>query len=75
MRPPMLTPRQAAELLSVHPNTIRRWIEEGHVPGAVVSPGGRIRLPATSIDAILQPVRVADVAQHKEPSDQWERSH
>jgi len=66
MRTPMLTPKQAAELLSVHPNTMRRWIVNGYVPGAMISPGGRIQLPATSIDAILQPVRMEDEEEHKE---------
>jgi len=69
MRPPMLTPRQAAELLSIHPNTMRRWIEEGHVPGAVVSPGGRLRVPEASIAAILRPVRGANRQTDKETSD------
>jgi len=62
----MLTPRQAAALLDVHPNTMRRWALEGYVPGAVISPGGRIRLPATSINAVLRPVRMADREEHKE---------
>lgn len=46
------TTSEAARLLSVHPVTIRRWIEAGHVK-AVTLPTGHFRIPQAEIDRLL----------------------
>ena len=49
MEPEYLTVRQAAELLSVHPSTVRRWIERGWLRIAD-SGGGRRRLAREQVE-------------------------
>src|SRR3954466_7622766 len=41
--PDWLTPSQAAELLQVHPQTVRVWIREGRIPSQKF--GGSRRIP------------------------------
>lgn len=43
-----LTLSEAAELLDVHPTTIRRWANNGDLP-ALVTPGGHRRFAATDL--------------------------
>lgn len=43
-----LTLSEAAELLSVHPTTLRRWANSGDLP-ALVTPGGHRRFAATDL--------------------------
>jgi excisionase family DNA binding protein len=43
-----LTLRQAAELLDVHPRTLRRWADDGSVP-FMLTPGGHRRFSATDV--------------------------
>ena len=43
--------RQAAELLKVHPNTIRNWLKAGELPGKKI---GRLwRISAAAVDALI----------------------
>lgn len=43
---------EAAAKLSVHPETLRRWADEGKVP-FVRTPGGERRFATADIDAVL----------------------
>jgi excisionase family DNA binding protein len=46
------TTTEAATLLAVHPVTIRRWIEAGHIK-AVLLPTGHFRISQAEIDRLL----------------------
>lgn len=48
-----LTVTEAAEVLDLHPRTIRRWINKGYGPAAVELPNGRYRFPAAEFNAWL----------------------
>ncbi len=39
---------EAAELLNIHPTTLRRWADGGDIP-ALVTPGGHRRFAATDL--------------------------
>jgi excisionase family DNA binding protein len=49
-----LTVARAAELLSVHPSTVRRWIDEGRLPAYRLGPK-RIAVMATDLDGLIAP--------------------
>ena len=44
---------KACEILGVHPNTLRRWVKEGHLP-AVRTPGGERRYLTSDIRAFMK---------------------
>ena len=50
---PLLTLKQAAERLSVHPATLRRWANQGDVL-VVVTPGGHRRFPRSEVDRLAR---------------------
>ncbi len=50
---PLLTPREAAERLAVHPETLRRWAREGRI-SAVKLPGGAVRFRPEDIAALTE---------------------
>jgi excisionase family DNA binding protein len=58
---PMLTSGQAAEIVGVTDETIRRWAEDGKVRH-VRLPSGRLRFHRADIDALLEPVEPAEAA-------------
>lgn len=47
---------EAARLLGVTPNTLRRWTDRGHV-GSFTTPGGHRRFARATIEALLPPSR------------------
>ena len=49
----LLTVKEAAADLRVHPETLRRWIREGSVPCQRVGPHGLIRLKRAEVTAIV----------------------
>lgn len=49
-----LTVSAAAKVLSVHPDTLRRWTDDGKVP-AWVTPSGHRRYRRTDLDALRPP--------------------
>lgn len=54
----LLSLRHAAERLDIHPDTLRRWINQGHVAG-VRLPSGRWRVEEREINRLTSPdVRV-----------------
>lgn len=59
----LLTVRQAAEACHVHPQTVRRWIDEGHIASVLVHPTDRVRIPTTEVARILAPRAGGDEPQ------------
>jgi excisionase family DNA binding protein len=49
--PAAVNANEAARLLSVHPETLRRWVREGLIPAAMV--GHRLRIARAVIDDVL----------------------
>ena len=49
-----LTPRQAAARVGLNVNTVRLWIERGHLP-ARVTPGGYYRINPDDLPRLMQP--------------------
>ncbi|MBO0706040.1 MAG: helix-turn-helix domain-containing protein, partial [Candidatus Dormibacteraeota bacterium] len=47
---------EAARLLGVTPNTLRRWTDRGHV-SSFTTPGGHRRFARATIEALLPPSR------------------
>ena len=54
MHPRLLKPREVAHVFGVTTQTVWDWINNGWIR-AVRTPGGRYRIPASAIDAILAP--------------------
>ncbi len=57
-----ITVKQAAEMLQVHPNTIRNWIEAGILRRYQVSRGYRVLLKTEDIDQAFGEKGVRDGA-------------
>jgi excisionase family DNA binding protein len=49
----MLTPREVAELLHVHPNTLKRWSDGGRIVAYRINPRGDRRYRLQDIDCFL----------------------
>jgi putative resolvase len=49
----MLTVKQVAKLLNVHPNTLRRWTKDGRIPSYRISPRGDRRFKQEEIARFL----------------------
>jgi excisionase family DNA binding protein len=47
---------EAASVCGVHPNTIRRWIDDGKLDH-IRLPGGGLRIPRAAMVALLEPKR------------------
>lgn len=47
-----LSPRQAAAILGVHTETLKKWVRDGKLP-AFVTPGGWHRFRRSDLDAFL----------------------
>lgn len=48
-KPKYITPAKAADELGMHPETMRKALREGKVPGAIRTPGGHWRIPLAYI--------------------------
>ena len=48
---------EAAALLSIHPDTIRRWIRQGRIPAFGVRRAYRVRLNDLLPPVVIDPVR------------------
>ena len=46
----LLTTREVAERFRVHPGTVRRWVKEGRIKPALVTPGRQVRFSKQDID-------------------------
>jgi excisionase family DNA binding protein len=49
----MLTVREVARLLHVHPNTLRRWSDKGRIVAYRINPRGDRRYRLQDIDSLL----------------------
>jgi excisionase family DNA binding protein len=59
----MLTVREVAQLLHVHPNTLRRWSNNGRIKAYRITPRGDRRYKREEIDRFL-----AELNSH---ADKW----
>lgn len=50
-KPKYLSPSKAADELGTHPETMRKALRDGKVPGAVRTPGGHWRIPVAYVAA------------------------
>lgn len=48
-----LTVAQVAELVQVHPETVREWLREGKLPGTLISRRAGYRVRASDVDRFL----------------------
>jgi excisionase family DNA binding protein len=55
----MLTPREVAELLHVHTNTLRRWSDKGIIAAYRINPRGDRRYRLQDIECFLAQFNVA----------------
>jgi len=62
----MLTVREVAQLLHVHPNTLRRWSNNGRIRAYRITPRGDRRYKREEIDRFL-----AELNSH---ADKWRES-
>lgn len=51
----LLTTAETARRLGVHEVTVRRWADNGDIPVAYRTPGGRRRFHASDVEAMLSP--------------------
>ncbi len=66
IRPKLLTTRQAAEILNVHENTIRRWSEKGIIKSYRIGPRADRRFTESDIIALSERIhqQSGDVRNH-----------
>lgn len=50
---PMLTIKQVSQLMHVHPNTVRRWTEEGMITAYRITPRGDRRFREDDVSRFL----------------------
>jgi excisionase family DNA binding protein len=50
-RRPLITTRDLARHLQVHPETVREWVRNGRITPAAVTPGGQFRF---DLDDVLR---------------------
>ena len=53
----LMTSQEVAEVLRVHPATVRRWVLEGKIQ-AMRLPGGEYRIRASELDKLVTPMQV-----------------
>ena len=61
-----ITVKQAGELLHVHPNTIRNWIEAGILPHYQVGRGYKVLLKTEEIERAM---RQTDITEDRDRAD------
>lgn len=49
----MLTPKEVAELLHIHPNTLKRWSDEGRIKAYRINPRGDRRYRLQDVQRFL----------------------
>jgi excisionase family DNA binding protein len=61
----MLTPREVAQLLHIHTNTLRRWSDKGRIAAYRINPRGDRRYRVQDIDRFLAQFNPARRSAHK----------
>jgi excisionase family DNA binding protein len=61
---------QAAEQLGVHPTTLRRWADEGHIQ-YLLTPGGHRRFARADVEAFAQQSRQVNATGRKGIEQLW----
>lgn len=49
-----VTPQQAADILGVTDETVRRWVGAGRLPAKRVGPSGRYRILRSDLDGMVR---------------------
>jgi excisionase family DNA binding protein len=67
--PPLLTVPELAAALRVHPASIYRRIQSGEIEASRIgaAPGGRLRVPLSEFDRLLEPVGSSPPSGDEEP--------
>lgn len=60
----LYSPEEAAEYLGVHVQTVRAWIRSGRLPASRLAGRRALRIKASDLESVLEPVEPAD-----EPED------
>lgn len=53
----LITLTEAAKLLGVYPDTVGRWLDDGHIDG-IRTPGGHRKVYRASVDELLKRMQV-----------------
>jgi excisionase family DNA binding protein len=53
----LLTPKEVAHLLGLHPDSVRRAIRSGELEAVRIGPRGRYRVSRSAIAAYLKPIQ------------------
>jgi len=61
-----LSIRQAADLLSVSPRTIRRYIQQRHLPAYRIAGQPTIRIKREDVEALLEPLAAEAAGEEAE---------
>jgi len=61
----MLTPREVAELLHIHTNTLRRWSDKGRIVAYRINPRGDRRYKLQDIEYFLAQFNLARGSAHR----------
>lgn len=49
----LYTLNEVAELMSVHPRTVKNWGKDGKI-NIVITPGGKYRVPAAEVERLMK---------------------
>ena len=69
----MLTVREVADLLHVHPNTLRRWSNKGVIRAYRITPRGDRRFKREEIDRFLAELNGHGHDRQEAENRQWSR--
>ena len=70
----MLTVREVADLLHVHPNTLRRWSNNGRIRAYRITPRGDRRFKREEIAHFLAELNTQADNWQEAKTSQWSRS-
>ncbi len=60
-REPLYSPEEAADYLGVHVKTVRGWIKSGRLPASRLAGQRALRIRASDLEGVLEPVEPDDV--------------
>jgi excisionase family DNA binding protein len=65
----LLTIKQVSALLNIHPNTLRRWCEEGRIPVVRVTSRGDRRFRLEDVQIYLEQLNGSSAKASAEPCE------